>query len=161
MAIPKEVVASAIGAIPALLAPVISSFLQRRGFAQKAKEMDVVEKRVEIIERLLMLENNLSYERKRLLQVELADIAQDLVAERVRERAAGATVVARLPIHRRWLLSRDWWSCRHLPVPQRSRPMIRTGNNNVQRIKRHFSCERRAAASLERYAPLVTVRCGG
>lgn len=104
MEIPKEVLVAVIGAIPALLAPLISSSLQRQGFARKAKEVEVVEKRVQIIERLLTLEKHLSDERRKLLQIELADIAQDLVAERVRERASGGTVVERLPMLRRALL---------------------------------------------------------
>lgn len=104
MDIPKEVVVAVIGAIPALLAPLVSSFLQRRGFAQKAKEVEVVDKQVQIIERLLSLEKHLSEEEKKLLQIQLADITQDIVQERKREQTVGETVVESLPIHHRWLL---------------------------------------------------------
>lgn len=104
MDIPKEVLVAIIGAIPALAAPLLSSLLQHRGFAQRTKELELLEKRVQVIERLLVLEKHLSDERKKMLQTELADIAQDLVADRVRERAAGGTVVERLPMLRRFLL---------------------------------------------------------
>jgi hypothetical protein len=49
MDIPEEVVAAVIGAIPALLAPLIGSFRQRCGFAQKAKEVEVAEKRARLL----------------------------------------------------------------------------------------------------------------
>ncbi len=105
MDIPREVLVALIGAVPAMLAPLISSFMQRRGFAQKAREVEVAEKRVQIIERLLSLEEHLSEKSKKLLQTELADIAKDFVEERIRERSAVETVVESLPIRRRWLLA--------------------------------------------------------
>jgi hypothetical protein len=103
MQIPKEVYVALIGAIPAL-ATLFSSFLQQRGSAHRAKEVEMLDRRVQVIERLLTLEKHLSDERKKLLQTELADIAQDLVADRLRERAAGGTAVERLPMLRRFLL---------------------------------------------------------
>lgn len=103
--IPKEILVAVIGAVSALLAPLLSSFLQRSGNAQKAKELEVVEKQVQIIERLLTLEKYLSDERRKLLQTELADLAREVVAERVRERSPSATVVDRLPMWRRWFLA--------------------------------------------------------
>ena len=105
MDIPKEVVVAMIAAIPGLAAPLFSSLLQKRGLAQRTKEVEMLEKRVQVIERLLMLEKHLSDERKKMLQIELADIVQDMVADRVRERAAGGTVVERLPmLHRVFLV---------------------------------------------------------
>jgi len=104
MDIPKEVVVALIGAIPALLAPLVNSLLQRRGFAQSAKELEAVEKRIQITERLLTLEKYLSEDKRKLLRAELAAVAQDLVAERVREHAAGGTEVEGLPFLRRALL---------------------------------------------------------
>jgi len=99
-----DVVPAIIGAIPALLAPFASSWMQRQGFTYKAKELDVIEKRVQLIERLLALEGQLSAERRSALQQELAEIARDLVAERSRERAAGATAVDQFSAWRRVLL---------------------------------------------------------
>lgn len=91
-----QVVVAVIGAIPVLLAPLITSLLQRQGFFQKAKEVEMIEKRVQIIEKLLALEEHLPDERKNMLKVELADIAQDLVAERVSVSVAGGAAVERL-----------------------------------------------------------------
>ena len=104
MEIPKEVVVALIGAIPALAAPLLSSLLQRRGAAQRTRDVELLEKRVQIIERLLALDTHLSDERKKMLHAELADIAQDLVADRVRERVAGGTAIERLSILRRFFL---------------------------------------------------------
>lgn len=105
MEIPREVLVAIIGAIPVLLAPLIGSSLQRRDLAERAQEVEVLGKRVQLIERLLALDKHLSDERRKLLQVELADIAQDVVAERRKERAAGGTVVERLSfVHRSLLL---------------------------------------------------------
>jgi len=101
----KEVVAAIIATIPAVLAPLASFWLQRQGFTYKAKELDVIEKRVQLIERLLALEGQLSAERRSALQQELADIARDLVAERSRERTAGATAVEQFSAWRRLLLA--------------------------------------------------------
>lgn len=99
-----QVVVAIIGATPVLLAPLVTSLLQRQGYAQKAKEVEMIEKRVQIIERLLALDEHLSDERKNLLKVELADIAQDLVAERSRVSVAGSMAVERLSFLSRTLL---------------------------------------------------------
>ena len=104
MHLQTEVLVAVIGAISALLAPRISFLLQRQGLSQKAKEVEVLDKRAQIIERLLALERHLSEARTKQLQAELAEIAQDVIAERARELAAGATVVERLSFLRRALL---------------------------------------------------------
>lgn len=104
MEIPREVVVALIGAIPALAAPLFSSLLQRRGAAQKSRDVELLEKRVNVIERLLALDKYLPDDHKAILRSELADITQDLVAERVRERAAGGTIVERLSVLRRFFL---------------------------------------------------------
>jgi hypothetical protein len=107
MQLSKEVLVAIIGAVPAIAAPPISWLLQHRGDAQKAREVEALERRVQLIERLLALEKHLSDERKKMLQAELAHIAEDLVADRARERAAGETVVEGLPKLRRLLLLYD------------------------------------------------------
>lgn len=104
MEISKEVAVAIIGVIPALAAPLFSSLLQRRGAAQKTRDVELLDKRVQIIERLLILDKHLSDERKKMLQAELANIAQDLVADRVRERIAGGVSVEHLSILRRFFL---------------------------------------------------------
>lgn len=105
MEIPREVAVAIIGAIPALAAPLFGSLLQRRGSAQKTKDVELLEKRIQIIERLLSLDKHLSEERKKMLQAELADITQDLVADRVRERVAGGASVEHLSFQRRFFLN--------------------------------------------------------
>jgi hypothetical protein len=102
--IPTQVVVAIIGATPALLAPLVTSLLQRRGSAREARELETIEKRVLIIERLLALEKHLPDGRKKLLQDELADIAQDLVTKRTRDFAVADTVVERLSFLKRVFL---------------------------------------------------------
>jgi len=104
MELSPEIIGAAIAAVPALLAPWISSSLQRRGLARKAREVEVIEKRVQVIERLLNLDKHLSEEEKNTLQAELADIVQDIVVERVRERTAAGTDVGILPRWNQYLL---------------------------------------------------------
>jgi hypothetical protein len=109
MLIQREFLPALPSAIAAVLAPLIIFLLERRGLARKAKEIEVVEKRVQIIDRLLTLEKHLPDETKNQLPIELANIAQKLVAqnrvaEQVRERIAHETSVQRRPIWRRFLL---------------------------------------------------------
>lgn len=104
MEIPKEIIAAAIAAIPAVLAPWISSSLQRRGLARKAREVEVIEKRVQVIERLLSLDQQLSEDKRNILQDELADIVHDIVAERAEERSVIGTDASKLPRWKRYLL---------------------------------------------------------
>jgi len=104
MEIPKEVVVAIIGAIPALAAPLVSSLIQRQGDAQKTRGVELLEKRVQIIERLLSLDKYLSNDRAILLQEELDDIAQDLIADRVKERLVSGVVVDKISTLRRFLL---------------------------------------------------------
>lgn len=104
MEIQKEVWVAIISAAPALLAPLLSWILQYRGVAQKIRELDVLEKRIQVIERLNGIGDALPEESRRVLRAELAAITQDLIADREREHAAGSTIVSHLPNWRRLLL---------------------------------------------------------
>ena len=107
MDISPQIVGAAIAAIPPLLSPWFSSSFQQRGLTQKAKEAEVIEKRIQVIEQLLALGQHLSEEKKNILQAELANIVQDIVAERQREHAAVGTDVRILPWWNRYLLLYD------------------------------------------------------
>jgi len=104
MDIPKEVWPAAVGAVPALLALFVTWILENRGSSQRLKHVTELEKRVQVIEKLLSLENSLPADFQEMLRVELTEIAQDLVANRVQERTAGETSVERLGRLRRWFL---------------------------------------------------------
>ena len=104
MEIPKEILIAIIGAVPAIAAPLISSLIQRRGAAQKTIEVELLEKRVQVIERLLSLDKHLTDDRTILLQEELAEITQDLISDRVKERLGKETVIDSLSTIRRFFL---------------------------------------------------------
>ncbi len=107
MEISKEVVAAIIGAVPVVAAPLVAWMLDRRGEAKGIRRLEALEKRVQVIDRLLALDKHLTDERRETLEAELANIAQDLVADRAREHAAGKTAVERLTIVQRLLLLYD------------------------------------------------------
>jgi hypothetical protein len=106
MTISRDISIAIITAIPLLMSPLMSFLFHRWGLARKVKEIELCEKRVRIIERLLTLEKHVSDsdEARNLLQIERAAILQKLGAERVRECNACETVVERLSIMRRTLL---------------------------------------------------------
>ena len=93
-----------IGAILAVLSPWLNSSFQQRALVQKAKESEVIDKRVQVIERLLALDQHLSESEKAILETELADIVQDVIAERERERTAAGADVKTLPRWNRYIL---------------------------------------------------------
>ena len=61
---PKEIWVAIITATPALVGIVVSWVLQNRGFAQRVKQVEAFEKRVQVIERLFTLEKHLSNKHK-------------------------------------------------------------------------------------------------
>jgi len=104
MEIPKEVWAAAIGATPALLALFVTWLLENRGTSRRLKHVTELEKRVQVIEKILALGNPLTADFQKRLRDELTEIGQDLFANRDQERTAGKTSVERLGRLRRWLL---------------------------------------------------------
>ena len=107
MDIPTEVITAIIAATPGLVGIIVSWILQHQESARSVKQIDTLYKRVQVIERLLTLEKHLTDERRDILITELAEIAEDLVTERVKERTAGAKTLELMPRLRRWLLLYD------------------------------------------------------
>ncbi|HUJ42279.1 MAG TPA: hypothetical protein VLW52_01605 [Opitutaceae bacterium] len=107
MAISKEVLAAVIGAVPVVAAPLVGWLLEHRGDSQRSKKLESLDKRAQLVERLLALDKHLTDERRQMLEAELVYIEHDLVADRVREHAAGTTMVERLSVLRRFLLLYD------------------------------------------------------
>src|SRR5262245_23642275 len=102
MNVPWEKTAGMITAGSAFLAALINYLSQHVGLARKTNEIEVVVKRVQLIEELLKLD--LSDETRNPLKNELTYTAKHLIAERARERTAIDTDFEGLPILRRALL---------------------------------------------------------
>lgn len=104
---PTNLVIAIIGTIPAIAAPLISWLLPHRGFARRTRDLEALGKKVQLIERLVGLEEHLSEQQKKMLWAELADIAEDLVADRARVRSAVRMEVKGLSKLRLFLLLYD------------------------------------------------------
>jgi hypothetical protein len=100
----KEIIVALIGLASATLVPFVSSLLQRRNFDERSGEAGLLEKRVQLIERLLANRRHLPETDRTKLEKELAHIVEQVVELHSTERERAEPQTESLSWWRRALL---------------------------------------------------------
>lgn len=74
----KEIVVALIGLVSATIVPFMSSLLQRRSFDERAGEVGLLEKRVQLAERLLANAQYLEAKDRKTIEATLTQVARQL-----------------------------------------------------------------------------------